>query len=117
AERIRLLLDDTAARVVLTDQDHFAALTAITGTPVLAVDAPNQPGQGTAAPVRPDRRPTELAYVIYTSGSTGRPKGAMLDHRGPRNTIADVNQRFGIGSHDVIFGLSSLCFDLSVYDI
>jgi pyochelin synthetase len=61
--------------------------------------------------------PDDLAYVIYTSGSTGRPKGAMLSHRGPLNTITDINRRFGIGQHDVVFGISSLCFDLSVYDI
>ncbi|MEW2554640.1 AMP-binding protein, partial [Streptomyces zhihengii] len=30
-------------------------------------------------------------YVIYTSGSTGRPKGAVLDHRGPLNTVVDIN--------------------------
>src|SRR5262249_45460310 len=28
-----------------------------------------------------------------------------------------INRRFGISSQDVVFGVSSLCFDLSVYDI
>jgi amino acid adenylation domain-containing protein len=61
--------------------------------------------------------PDGLAYVIYTSGSTGDPKGVAMNHRGPVNTIADINRRFGIGSTDRVLGLSSLSFDLSVYDI
>ena len=60
---------------------------------------------------------SDLAYVIYTSGSTGLPKGVMIDHQGAVNTILDINQRFQITSSDRIFALSSLSFDLSVFDI
>ena len=55
--------------------------------------------------------------MIYTSGSTGQPKGVMLDHRGPLNTCLDVNARFGVRAADRVFGISSLSFDLSVYDL
>ena len=41
----------------------------------------------------------------------------MLDHRGPVNTVLDINARFGVTAADRAFGLSSLSFDLSVYDI
>jgi amino acid adenylation domain-containing protein len=58
-----------------------------------------------------------LAYVIFTSGSTGVPKGVMIDHRGAVNTILDVNHRFGVDDRDRVLALSSLSFDLSVYDI
>ncbi|WP_025690883.1 non-ribosomal peptide synthetase [Paenibacillus zanthoxyli] len=58
-----------------------------------------------------------LAYIIYTSGSTGVPKGVMIDHRGAINTIEAIIQKFGIGSNDVMLGLSQLSFDLSVFDI
>jgi len=63
------------------------------------------------------QKPEDLAYVIFTSGSTGLPKGVMIDHRGAVNTICDVTQRFGVGSEDRVLALSSLSFDLSVYDI
>jgi amino acid adenylation domain-containing protein len=65
----------------------------------------------------PVQKPQDLAYVIYTSGSTGFPKGVMIDHRGAVNTIIDINNRFGIGPKDRVMALSSLSFDLSVYDI
>ncbi len=59
----------------------------------------------------------DLAYVIFTSGSTGTPKGVMIDHRGAVNTILDINRRFAIGPADRVLALSSLSFDLSVYDV
>jgi amino acid adenylation domain-containing protein len=68
-------------------------------------------------PTRQPANPSDLAYVIYTSGSTGMPKGVMIDHQGAVNTILDINQRFGVSSSDRVLAISSLSFDLSVYDI
>ncbi|MEM7715740.1 MAG: amino acid adenylation domain-containing protein, partial [Cyanobacteria bacterium P01_A01_bin.68] len=61
--------------------------------------------------------PSTLAYTIYTSGSTGLPKGVMISHQSAVNTILDINQRFEITEQDSVLALSSLSFDLSVYDI
>jgi bacitracin synthase 1 len=58
-----------------------------------------------------------LAYVIYTSGSTGQPKGVAVTHKEAVNTILDINSKFHINENDKIIGISSLSFDLSVYDI
>jgi acyl-coenzyme A synthetase/AMP-(fatty) acid ligase/acyl carrier protein len=41
----------------------------------------------------------------------------MIAHGAAMNTVQDVNRRFGITGDDVVFALSSLSFDLSVYDI
>lgn len=59
----------------------------------------------------------DKAYVIYTSGSTGRPKGVVITHEAVVNTLIDINRKFNVNSEDKIIGLSSMCFDLSVYDI
>lgn len=58
-----------------------------------------------------------LAYVIYTSGSTGTPKGVMIEHQAAQNTIADLTSRFQIVAQDRVLSISSLGFDLSVFDI
>ena len=59
----------------------------------------------------------DIAYVIFTSGSTGEPKGVVIDHRGAMNTIHDINRIMGVGPQDKVLAISSLSFDLSVYDI
>jgi amino acid adenylation domain-containing protein len=74
-------------------------------------------GSQDAEPLTPVQHPEDLAYVIFTSGSTGHPKGVMIDHRGAVNTILDMNHRFGVGPADRVLALSSLSFDLSVYDL
>ncbi len=83
----------------------------------LRVEPEEAPGAEDAEPLVPVQRPEDLAYVIFTSGSTGHPKGVMIDHRGAVNTILDMNHRFGVGPTDRVLALSSLSFDLSVYDI
>ena len=82
----------------------------------LAVSAEEPPG-APAEEGPPAATPEDLAYVIFTSGSTGAPKGVMIDHRGAVNTVLDVNRRFAVGPEDRVLALSSLSFDLSVYDL
>jgi amino acid adenylation domain-containing protein len=60
---------------------------------------------------------TQLAYTIYTSGSTGRPKGVMIEHHSVVNLIEWVNKTFNVGADDRLLFITSMCFDLSVYDI
>ncbi|WP_158852081.1 non-ribosomal peptide synthetase [Saccharothrix deserti] len=114
SERIAHLLQVTEAEHVVT----VAALSdRISGLSAAEVHLVGVEVADHSAESAPRRQPQDLAYVIYTSGSTGTPKGAALDHRGPLNTVVDINDRFGIGAGDAVFGISSLCFDLSVYDV
>lgn len=72
-----------------------------------------QPSTDTIDLASPEKR----AYVIYTSGSTGKPKGVVITHKSAMNTIDDINRTYLITEKDTIIGLSSMAFDLSVYDI
>ncbi|AXR20358.1 amino acid adenylation domain-containing protein, partial [Bacillus sp. CR71] len=67
--------------------------------------------------VENESSPDDIAYIIYTSGSTGKPKGVIITHESAVNTILDINQKFQVNEDDRFIGLSSICFDLSVYDI
>jgi acyl-coenzyme A synthetase/AMP-(fatty) acid ligase/aryl carrier-like protein len=41
----------------------------------------------------------------------------MIDHRGAVNTVLDVNATYSVTDRDRVLGLSSMSFDLSVYDV
>ncbi|WP_326553892.1 non-ribosomal peptide synthetase [Micromonospora sp. NBC_01813] len=85
--------------------------------PVLRLDGV-VPDEGGSVPVpAPVGSVTDLAYVIHTSGSTGTPKGVMIEHGAAWNTIREVAGRIGLGPEDRVFGVSSLSFDLSVWDV
>jgi amino acid adenylation domain-containing protein len=61
--------------------------------------------------------PEGFAYVIHTSGSTGVPKGIAVQHRPVVHLIGWVHRTLGIGADDRQLFVTSLGFDLSVYDI
>jgi len=80
-ERVRLLLEDSRTRRLLTQ--HRLSERFQCGTlPVLSLDTQwalcsGYPPDDPCVTVAPESG----AYVIYTSGSTGEPKGVMVEHR------------------------------------
>jgi pyochelin synthetase len=115
-ERLHRLLEAGEVGIVLTQDAVDRRRAWPDGIRRLCVDTESL-DEVSDEPVEPVQREEDLAYVIYTSGSTGTPKGVMISHRSALNTIVDVNHRFGVGPDDSVFGLSSLSFDLSVYDV
>jgi amino acid adenylation domain-containing protein len=117
-ERRWLLLRRAEVQIVLTQPCVAERLEWPPGVQRLSVEW-QDPGQEDQIeePLPPLGRENDLAYVIFTSGSTGEPKGVMIEHRSALNTVLDINERFGVSADDRILALSSLSFDLSVYDI
>ncbi|MFS8067744.1 MAG: amino acid adenylation domain-containing protein, partial [Byssovorax sp.] len=114
--RLAHILQVTEARFALTRGPLLERIRWPAAVHPIAVDRRPEPAQGIAPPPVV-QHPTDLAYVIFTSGSTGEPKGVMLDHRGPVNTVLDVNDRLEVGPEDRTLAVSALSFDLSVYDV
>ncbi len=115
AERLLYLLGHAEVSLAVTQPRVDDRLAWPAGLQRLRVES-NAP-MGATEPLEAVQTPEDLAYVIFTSGSTGVPKGVMIDHRAALNTLVDLNERFGVGPEDRVFALSSLSFDLSVYDI
>ncbi|MDR3637142.1 MAG: amino acid adenylation domain-containing protein [Isosphaeraceae bacterium] len=115
AERVSLVLADTAAPVLLTQRSLRGRLPA-TRAAVVCLDEPAEPQPGDdTAPSDTGVQSHDLAYVIYTSGSTGRPKGVMIEHRAIVNTVFWRDRDLTLLAADrVLFNLSytfdpSLC--------
>ena len=123
---VRLLVTDAAALAQRPDFIRSVDLDLVVclgATPPAPMDTAGQvvlAEQLAALPMeRPPRSaaPTDLAYTIFTSGSTGRPKGVAVAHRRAINLIDWVNATWDVGPQDKLLFVTSLCFDLSVYDI
>jgi amino acid adenylation domain-containing protein len=101
---VRLVIVGTTAAAAIQGAPRFLSLNTLLEAPAQQLEL-----------IEPKQ--DDLAYVIFTSGSTGTPKGVAIDHQGACNTLIDLNKRFGVDPSDRVFGLSSLSFDLSVFDI
>lgn len=119
AARLQAILDGSHIKLVVTQADCLPIVREMcAGREVTVLDAGQVATQAWPASFpHIERAVTDHAYVIYTSGSTGIPKGVLIDHRGAVNTVLDINRRFDISNTDRVLGLSSLYFDLSVYDL
>ena len=58
-----------------------------------------------------------LAYVIYTSGSTGQPKGVAIEHRNTVAFLSWVHSAFTKLELSGVLASTSICFDLSIFEI
>jgi amino acid adenylation domain-containing protein len=114
SDRLALMLDDSAAKVVLTERAMAGLLPAHDAALVLLDD-----DQDDADDVNADYgvKPADLCYVIYTSGSTGRPKGVAVPHRGLMNLVAWHRKAFAISPSDRAGQVASLGFDACGWEV
>ncbi|ANN17114.1 hypothetical protein SD37_16660 [Amycolatopsis orientalis] len=98
-ERIRFMLEDSSAALVLDSPGYVAEAAGFDAGPVTNADR--------VSPLLPGHP----AYVVYTSGSTGTPKGVVVTHRGCVNLSAS-HGRFGVGPGSRVAQFASSGFDL-----
>ncbi len=119
-ERIRFILEDCAAPLLLT---CFALTNKAAGFQgrILALEhhreaiAGRPRGGLTYSQGHPT--PEDLCYVIYTSGTTGRPKGVAIEHRSAAHFVSAENQIFQVRPTDRVLQGFSIAFDASVEEI
>ncbi|HJX27046.1 MAG TPA: amino acid adenylation domain-containing protein, partial [Thermoanaerobaculia bacterium] len=117
ADRLRFLLADSGATVVLAEESVAGALPPFTGTLVL-VGRDSESAEDTGQePPRGFVHPEQAAYAIYTSGSTGVPKGVLIRHGSAVNRIVWALSAYAPEVLAGVLAATSLCFDLSVFEI
>ncbi|WP_426365220.1 amino acid adenylation domain-containing protein [Streptomyces sp. E-08] len=112
-ERLRYMIEDSGARIVVT-QDRFRDRVTDLAPPGTRVVTPGdvRPGKATVAPA-----PHDLAYVIYTSGSTGRPKGVMVEHRSIVSQMRWMEAEHHLGPDAVVLQKTPMSFDAAQWEI
>jgi amino acid adenylation domain-containing protein len=112
ADRLAYMLEDSGARVLLTQERLLPRLPAHRAE-VVFLEAPLDG----VPPLSEDVELGRLAYVIYTSGSTGRPKGVLVPHATLAHYVEGAAQVFGITPEDRVLQFASISFDTSGEEI
>ncbi len=132
-ERLRFMIEDSGARVLLT-RPALLSILPETEAEVLCVDERGQAtlpdlflSQTPESSREPEQRSSQeeglapaasnLAYVIYTSGSTGTPKGAMVTHGGVVNCLLWMQETYALTEQDRMLCKTTLNFDPSVWEV
>jgi len=117
--RIRYMLQDSNAELVLTDSQRldFVKSLGVPSDNIICIDHEDQFATEQLLDQHQSRAtPDSLAYVIYTSGSTGNPKGVMNNHRAIVNRIHWMQEKYPINSSDRLLQKTPFSFDVSVWE-
>jgi amino acid adenylation domain-containing protein len=120
-ERLKFILKDTSAGILLTTIAMLPKLPKLEGIIIIAVDNGQSESEsdgdssGTSEDemTRPDT--SSLAYIMYTSGSTGLPKAVCLSHQAVTQSLL-AHDRF-IPTFSRFLQFASPTFDVSVFEI
>ncbi len=112
-ERIRFLIEDSGAQVMLT-QSRLRERLAGSYSVILLDDESFYHEDRTN--LNPGNEATDLACIIYTSGTTGKPKGNLVSHRNIVRIVRNTNY-IDITERDHVLQLSSYSFDGAIFDI
>jgi amino acid adenylation domain-containing protein len=116
-ERLRFVLEDTGAPLVVTQDAVRERLPrGAVGLVSLDGDWPAIAGESPEAPAT-SVRPEQLAYVIYTSGSTGKPKGVAIPHGAVVNFLLSMQKEPAVAAADVLVAVTTLSFDIAALEL
>ncbi|MDF0668418.1 MAG: amino acid adenylation domain-containing protein [Nitrospira sp.] len=112
-ERLRFMIEDSGAQLVLTQQqflDKFQNRT----VPIIALDE-SWPSVAALSDIdsRWHTTPENLAYILYTSGTTGEPKGIEISHRALVNHSTAMARHYGLQPTDRVLQFASISFDVA----
>ncbi|HTK92718.1 MAG TPA: amino acid adenylation domain-containing protein [Verrucomicrobiae bacterium] len=116
AERLRFMLADAAASVVIADTALGSRLAEFGIRVVCPSTDVGEIGRAAEEPLDAGADPEALAYILYTSGSTGRPKGVMIPHRAIVNHMRWMADALPLTEADAVLQRTPIGFDASVWE-
>src|ERR1043165_8703695 len=116
-ERLRFMIEDAQLRLVLTNDETLAALTAETGVQLVDPNAAAEEiNRESEAELESGVSAQNLAYVIYTSGSTGTPKGVEVTHRAVLRLVLNTDY-IQLTPTDRGAQVANTSFDASTFEV
>src|SRR5262249_871516 len=109
-ERLRYMLQDAQASVLLVQQEFAGTWSAEESSVVLLHRTSGLFKHESEDDLFPLGSSDNLAYVIYTSGSSGRPKGVLVSHRSIVHHLHWRQRTFPLGLTDRFLHKASLSF-------
>lgn len=118
SERLRFLLTDSGARLLVTERTFENLLSDDLAAAPVFLDQERAAWQAQSAePIAAETSAMGLAYMIYTSGSTGRPKGVPIRHLQAVHLVHAMQRELDFGPGETVFNVISFTFDPSVLDL
>ncbi|MNW44053.1 Plipastatin synthase subunit C [compost metagenome] len=114
-DRVAHMLDDSSARILLTESELYKARDVGFGGRIIHVED-EKSYDPDHFNIETQSNSKDLAYVIYTSGSTGKPKGVMIEHRSVNNLIEGVSSQINFTEGKSILNLTSISFDIFIIE-
>ncbi|MBF4208259.1 amino acid adenylation domain-containing protein [Pseudomonas donghuensis] len=111
-DRLRTLLEDSGAQVLLCDSAVQADMPRVAGQVLVCVDRPGAEALASGERLHTLPLAESCAYVIYTSGSTGQPKGVMVSHGALANYVQGLLQRLPLEQAQSMAMVSTVAADL-----
>ncbi len=99
-QRLKYMLADTSARLILTHQPTYSLAREIAGENSAVLNLDEVVGASNRAAVGLRISPSALACIFYTSGSTGQPKGVVDNHRNLLHGTLRFTNGLHLGSED-----------------
>lgn len=115
-DRIKFMLEDTAANIIVSSEVSIKKLPNLSGVDVIKLDTDwEKISQESSNNIEIDIRPEGVAYIIYTSGSTGRPKGVLVTHQ---NVVSLVRETDYVSFNDqnILLSTGSSSFDATTFE-
>lgn len=118
ADRISFIINDISMKMICVDNlQALNITTSESGCDMVEFGQLSARAEKTAGATSLSSKGSDLAYVLYTSGSTGTPKGVMIERRNVNRLLNWAYQEFAGSPVDTVYATTSICFDLSVFEL